>query len=358
MIEQFIKEKYRELCPLDSKEEHTTYLVRNTQTGHIAVKKVLDKSQKKIYQKLSDISSPYLVPISEIVSIGDKCIVIEEYVSGMSLKEILEEGPLKLDVARQYIQMLLNILIVLHENAIVHRDIKPANILISSDGILKLIDFGIARAYDRNKEEDTVILGTVGYAPPEQYGFGQTSEKSDIYAFGVLVNVMFTGEFPKKRLVNIRQYRQIVEKCTELEMYRRYDSFEEIREEIFGKSYVKNTNNIKFEKQSNFYYYLRMVPGFRSGNIAKEFLAIFYFICAILLYVSDVCKWLGTWKFGLAMFNYFMFYFAPYILGFDLLHIKKRFLWGLKEKEKKALMVLAAVLSFMFGAYFAGTYFK
>lgn len=353
MIEQFLKEKYSELFPLDSKEEHTTYLVRNTQTGHIAVKKVLDKSQKKIYQKLLDISSPYLVPINEIVSIGDKCIVIEEYISGKSLKEILEEGPLNQGVAREYIQMLLNILIILHKNMIVHRDIKPSNILISSDGVLKLIDFGIARTYDRNKEEDTVILGTVGYAPPEQYGFGQTSEKSDIYAFGVLVNVMFTGEFPKKRLVGIRPYQQIVKKCTELELYKRYDSFEKIQEEIFGKS---NTGKGKDEEKSIFSYYLRMVPGFRSGNIAKEFLAIFYFFCAVSLYVRDVCKWIGTWKFGFAMINFFMFYFAPYIIGFDLFHIKTRFLLGLKEKEKNALMVLAAVVCFLFGAYFAGTY--
>ena len=73
-----------------------------------------------------------------------------------------------------------------------------------------MIDFGIARSYQQEKTADTVIMGTVGYAAPEQFGFSQTNERTDMYAFGILINVMLTGKLPTEYLVELEPFRGIV----------------------------------------------------------------------------------------------------------------------------------------------------
>ena len=75
----------------------------------------------------------------------------------------------------------------LHEQKIIHRDIKPSNMILQADGRIRLIDFDAARIFKDNKATDTELLGTKDYAPPEQYGFGQTDPRSDIYSLGVTI---------------------------------------------------------------------------------------------------------------------------------------------------------------------------
>ncbi|MBT9779391.1 protein kinase [Clostridium sp. MCC353] len=77
---------------------------------------------------------------------------------------------------------------------IIHWDLKPINILIDKNGLVKATDFGIARIYKKEKFCDTEILGTAGYAAPEQFGFFQTDEKADVYCIGVILNKMLTGK--------------------------------------------------------------------------------------------------------------------------------------------------------------------
>ena len=102
----------------------------------------------------------------------------------------------------------------------VHRDIKPENIILrGADAIL--IDFDAARLYKPEHEADTQILGTTGFAAPEQYGLSQTDIRTDIYAMGVLINVMLTGEHPSKRLAEGRMGR-VVEHCTRVNPQKRY----------------------------------------------------------------------------------------------------------------------------------------
>src|SRR5205823_10073612 len=82
---------------------------------------------------------------------------------------------------------ICDVLTYLHEHnpPIIFRDLKPANIMLDTHGVIKLIDFGIARIFDSTKGTDTLKMGTAGYAPPEQYGGrGQTTPQSDIYALG------------------------------------------------------------------------------------------------------------------------------------------------------------------------------
>jgi serine/threonine protein kinase len=131
---------------------------------------------------------------------GDgKLIVVEEYVQGRSLKQVLDEqGLLNEEQAYEIAVQLVDILVRLHqlEPAIVHRDIKPSNIIIEKNGHVNLIDFNAARHVNADKNEDTRMLGTVYFAAPEQFGFGQSDERTDIYGLGATINYIMTGDKP------------------------------------------------------------------------------------------------------------------------------------------------------------------
>ena len=108
--------------------------------------------------------------------------------------------------------MLIAGLGALHRCSLVHRDINANNILITTDGNVKIIDYGIVRLFDKSKSTDTVILGTPGYAAPEQFGFTQSDSRTDIYALGVLMNVMMTGRLPSEDTAR-GGISRIIEKC-------------------------------------------------------------------------------------------------------------------------------------------------
>ena len=118
-------------------------------------------------------------------------------------------------------------LLCIHEEGIVHRDIKPENIIITNDGVVKLIDYDIARIDDSAKSSDTTILGTTGYAAPEQYGIAKTDARSDIYSIGILINVMLTGEHPSKKMCS-GKWQKIVNKCTRINPDERYQNIREL----------------------------------------------------------------------------------------------------------------------------------
>ena len=109
---------------------------------------------------------------------------------------------------------------VLHSLAAVHRDVKPENIILrGSDAIL--IDFDAARLHKPEHEADTQVLGTTGFAAPEQYGLSQSDLRTDIYSVGILINVMLTGQHPSKQLAPGRLGR-VVERCTQVSPEKRY----------------------------------------------------------------------------------------------------------------------------------------
>jgi serine/threonine protein kinase len=100
--------------------------------------------------------------------------------------------------------------------------------MIDNKGNVKLIDFDTARIYKHYQSQDTIFMGTIGYAPPEQYGLNQTDERTDIYSLGVLMNVMLTGELPEKRLYN-GKLRKVIIKCTQSVPDNRYQTAEELK---------------------------------------------------------------------------------------------------------------------------------
>lgn len=121
-----------------------------------------------------------------------------DYVEGRTLKAIVDErgAQPQEDVVNWAIQ-LCSVLDYLHTRkpAIIYRDLKPGNIMLRPDGRIVLIDFGTAREYKTGQEEDTISLGTKGYAAPEQYGGdGQTDARTDIYNLGATIYHLVTGK--------------------------------------------------------------------------------------------------------------------------------------------------------------------
>ena len=156
---------------------------------------------------------------------------------------------------------------------ILHRDIKPSNIIRTSDGRICLLDMNAARRADPLKKEDTELIGTVGYAAPEQYGFGASSVQTDIYAAGVLLNELVTGVLPKDRMPRGR-LGKIIKKCTRIDPKDRYRSVKELQSALAScRSHPNDFDRNTY--RNNF-----MIPGFRSKKPANILMALFIYAFA------------------------------------------------------------------------------
>jgi serine/threonine protein kinase len=152
---------------------------------------------------LAHLDHPNLPHVSDHFTEGGNLFLVMEYVQGETLTARLIRSQNGLSEARVLIwaKQLCNVLSYLHNQSppVVFRDLKPDNVMVTSDGVIKLIDFGIARLFDRGRQSsDTLKMGTPGYAPPEQYGGrGQTDARSDIYALGATLHHLLTGIDPQ-----------------------------------------------------------------------------------------------------------------------------------------------------------------
>ena len=161
-----------------------------------------------------------------VINLDDGQIVLEEFIEGVTIAEVMESGKYRYIGTRKVLRSVCNALTVLHERGIVHRDVKPENVMIAKDGRVVLIDFNAARKISF-ASKDTVIMGTVGYASPEQLGVAQSDARTDIYALGVLLNVMITGKHPSEKMAKGKAGR-IVRKCTSVNPDERYQSAEKL----------------------------------------------------------------------------------------------------------------------------------
>ncbi len=249
----------------DINAEHHIYLVQDVRTQKFYVKKLLTTYNAEVYRYLQKHPIPNTPKIILVEEDGKILTVIEEYIPGDTLEEILEQqGTLPEDQVIEITVQLCSILADFHSctPAIVNRDIKPSNIKISPDGIVKLLDMNAAKWSNEHAAKDTVLLGTQGYAAPEQYGFGPSSVLSDIYSVGVLMNVMLTGELPNKRIAG-GQISKLIRKCVELSPSGRYQSITQLQDVLAGLSNKPSSS----PKKKNWKKYLP--PGFRNSNVIK-----------------------------------------------------------------------------------------
>lgn len=175
-----------------------------------------------VYRRLLPVLCPHLPQIMEAAEQDGQTAVLEEYVQGDTLAELLMGARLTEREARQVTMQLCQALHVLHSMGAVHRDVKPENVILrGSDAVL--IDFDAARIYKVASESDTQVLGTTGFAAPEQYGIFQSDERADIFSLGVLLNIMLTGKHPSREMAAGKMGR-IVRKCTMTAPEQRYQS--------------------------------------------------------------------------------------------------------------------------------------
>ena len=213
---------HEEIRVLKQSEKSIVCLVREQNGSQVFIRKIL-KGQHPIYQMLLDCPHPGLPKLQEVILSEDSTTVIEEYIEGQAsgTGELSEKQFLNL------VRELCSVLEFLHGKGIIHRDIKPSNILLTKDGHVRLIDFDAARMPKEHLEQDTTLLGTRGFAPPEQYGFSQTDERTDIYALGATLNHLMGEKFRKLR------YKKIIRKCMNLDPEKRYQSVKQVRQAFF-----------------------------------------------------------------------------------------------------------------------------
>jgi serine/threonine protein kinase len=146
---------------------------------------------------LRSLSFPNLPAVADLFEHDGRPTMVMEFVAGQSLEDRVREAnaPLLEQQVVQYGIQLCRVLHYLHscEPPIIYRDLKPSNIMLTPDGVLKLIDFGVARTHKKGKSKDTIAMGSAGYAPPEQYGKGQTDARSDVYALGATLLHLLTN---------------------------------------------------------------------------------------------------------------------------------------------------------------------
>ena len=311
---------YRELTVLDEKKN--IVLVQDRRNSELCVKKTLDIYSRDVYEQLASVRIEGVPAVKECVADDGKLIVVEEYVQGRSLKQVLDEhGLLNEEQAYEIAVQLVDILVRLHqlEPAIVHRDIKPSNIIIEKNGHVNLIDFNAARHVNADKNEDTRMLGTVYFAAPEQFGFGQSDERTDIYGLGATINYIMTGDKPGAGIAECR-FSDILKKCLMVDAKDRYQSAEELRgvldmlnysivqdnrkkaETAFGKdntiSVVRTYRNIrdiivkmyrKYQKRNydiDTSWRRYLLPGFRRLNVVYCLIALVWYAVIVWMTIT------------------------------------------------------------------------
>ena len=286
---------YGTLIDLKNSPKSNVVLVQNQMDSKIYIKKELKKYNVDVYKAMLKINHKNTPKIYEVIELKNTLYIIEEFINGNTLEEILEKnGHLDEKIVIKYIMEICNILEILHNRTvpIIHRDIKPSNIIISNDNVLKLIDFDISRVHRDESCKDTYILGTQGYASPEQFGFDQTDCRSDIYSLGIMMNVLTTGEHPMSRK-NKGILKDIIEKCTYIAAEKRYENVIELKlelAELIGEGYLNKEENLKVDyneykkteiKENRIKIFIGNLPGYRSGEMDKKVIATLWYLFLI-----------------------------------------------------------------------------
>lgn len=241
---------------------------------HWAIKELLKNPEKTVKESnltkeidlLKNLHHPALPRITDIIEYQNERLVVMDLIDGQPLDKVLKKiGRLDIDTAVSYGIQLCDVLNYLHHQPkkIIYRDMKPGNIMLRNDGNLTLIDFGIAREYKEEQSTDTTLLGTRGYAAPEQYGakvYGQkvqTDERTDIYCLGATMYHFLTGEQPMAiSNLNVQDVvpsisnglNAVILKCTQMRQEDRYQTCEEL---MYALSNYQKMDSVYMQKQKH-----------------------------------------------------------------------------------------------------------
>lgn len=292
-VGDFFDGRYRILKILGQGGMGTVYLAQNVNTGTFwAVKEIIKRDGADVDllvepNLLKKLEHPALPRLFDMLEQDGKLYMVSDYIAGISLDKKLEaEGHIEEDTVIDWAVQLCKALDYLHTlqpHPIIYRDMKPSNIILTDNGALKLIDFGIAREYKPRSGGDTVYIGTRGFAAPEQYGMGQTSAASDIYSLGVTLHYLLTGKNPADSPYGIKPVRQfaeelspeleaIVRKCTCENALERYQSAALLQKEFeaLGPQYGKLSSGCNQENSNGANRTEQAGPAENAGSTAFE----------------------------------------------------------------------------------------
>jgi serine/threonine protein kinase len=201
------KGDYEILAVLGTGGMGKVYKVRNVLSDRMEAMKVLLPNladQKDLAHRflreikvLASLSHPNIAALRTALMIDNQLVMIMEYIEGTTLSARVEQAAIPLEEALDYISQVLSALSYAHKQQIVHRDIKPANMMLTPEGIIKLMDFGIARSGpDLGLTMTGTTLGSLSYMSPEQVKCAPVDARSDLYSLGVSLYEMVTGERP------------------------------------------------------------------------------------------------------------------------------------------------------------------
>jgi len=208
-------------------------------------------------QMLANLKHPGLTPVTDFFPEGSNWYLVMDFVEGETLEKRLEKVPggrLPLGEALNVTRQLCDVLEYLHRRTppVVFRDLKPGNVMLTPQGEVRLIDFGIARFFKVGQTRDTVNLGTPGYAAPELYGgLGQSDPRSDVYSLGALLLQMVTGYDPVAAVTPFplpapgslmrglpSHVEETISRATQLQPNLRHQSIVELRHALFPPTWV------------------------------------------------------------------------------------------------------------------------
>ena len=188
---------------VDTRVGNRQVAIKEMSQGHLSPDELVDATTRFQQEAtlLSSLHHRNLPRIYDAFSEQGRSYLVMEFIDGKTLLQMLKDSggrPLPVGQVLDYASQLCDVLTYLHSQnpPVIFRDLKPTNVMVKQDGHVMLIDFGIARFFKEGQEQDTVFLGSPGYAPPEQHGTSQTNPRSDLYALGATLHCCLTGRDP------------------------------------------------------------------------------------------------------------------------------------------------------------------
>ncbi|MCR5176910.1 MAG: serine/threonine protein kinase [Anaerovibrio sp.] len=217
---EFINESFTTVKQLSDNEYGIVYLIKRKKDNMLFIRREYRENKKEIFAKLKEMDIPGIPHILYVLYAG-RTIVIEDYIEGISLEK-LSAGILTIPnfTITELLKGILPVLREIHSAGIIHRDIKPEHIILGNDMKPYLIDFGIARMNKKHNQYDTEILGTRRYAPPEQFGYQSTDQRSDIYSLGQTLATLLSS------IPMSAHEKKIIEKAMSFDPADRYQNAE------------------------------------------------------------------------------------------------------------------------------------
>lgn len=235
--------------------EKSTYLLKRKDDALFAVLKVATGNHREHlqmeYAVLNRVRAAHLPKAISCFSDQTSTYLLREYIAGIPVNDAVERhGPFSEAEAVRLCVVLCDTLQALHTQTppVIHRDIKPQNVIFTQQRTLALIDFDAARNYQSTQKKDTVCLGTQATAAPEQFGYQQTDQRSDLYSTGILLLYLCTGSYELEALDKIqsRSLRHLIETCTRFDPKRRFASARELRAQLTRQSRAMTRSTASF----------------------------------------------------------------------------------------------------------------